>query len=109
MSFESFAIQAIVQVDTESSVFKSDSGLKKRIINRYGEGDENTHMVVRVIEVLEEEIKNNKGHHQKIVLNVGGKEKIVSGAYFKRYTPKTTPLHLRTFEEMCNTPKKEGK
>lgn len=100
MNEKSFAMQALIQLDLESSLLtkKRNSKLKERLIEQFGAED--THLVVRVINLPEEEIIGN-GHPQKVVLNVNGKEKTLSGAYFKRYTPKQSLLHLQAYEEMC--------
>ncbi|RJQ24483.1 hypothetical protein C4565_09695 [Candidatus Parcubacteria bacterium] len=100
MNDKSFAMQALVQLHLDSSLLTNKRNLKlrKRLIEQFGAED--THLVVKVINLPEEDIISN-GHPQKIVFNINGKEKIFSGVYFKRYVPKQTPPHLQAYEDMC--------
>ena len=99
---KSFALQALVQLDLSSSLLTKNrkSKLREKLIEQFG--NEDTHLVVRVIDLPEDEVIGN-GHPQKIVLiNKKGTETVLSGAYFKRYAPKEVPSHLQAYEEMCS-------
>jgi len=100
MSFDLFAAQAPVQLNPDSTLLKNNEILRGSLEKKFGK--EKMHTVLRVIDLPEgEETKANNGHPQKIVLHISGKECVTNGAYFKRYTPKKTPLHIQEYEEMC--------
>ena len=96
---ELFSFQGAVQLNLESEAFKKNSELKKKMVARFGK--DKMHLIKTVIDVSEEDTKENFDHPQKIIVLTDTKKEAVSGAFFKRYTPKEEPPHLQAFNQMC--------
>lgn len=94
-----FAFQAPIMLDLNSPAFKNNSKLKKELVSKIGK--DKMYLVNKVLEVPENEIKDNHDHPQKITFFVGEEEVLYSGIFFKTYETKNKPKHVKAFDDLC--------